>query len=60
LGDDESQPLSTAATAWRTLPHMLPTKMLFRCNSSITPRHAQTGDEGVGTAAITALMPAST
>ena len=34
----KSTPLATALTAWRTLPHMLPTSTLRECSRSMTSR----------------------
>ena len=42
----KSTPLATALTAWRTLPHMLPTRMFLECKQvDHLTRHAEAGDE---------------
>ena len=42
----KSTPLATALTAWRTLPHMLPTRMFLRVQQvDDLARHAEAGDE---------------
>ena len=47
----KSQPLSTAAVAWRTLPHMLPTRTLLSWQEvDHVARHAEAGDEDPGAA----------
>ena len=57
----KSTPLATAPVAWRTLPHMLPTRTLAACSRSMTSRGTPRPATKIrAPPSITAWMPAST
>ena len=57
----KSQPLATALTAWRTLPHIEPTRMFAACSASTASRGTPSPATKIrAPPSITARMPSST